>query len=105
MMAARAMASIGDEKEGHVSACESYLPMVKLMRRVLHANGMENKVKLFPRRSDEIRVGCELDSRAHIMASFLSLSLSLLFKRVLWYFYDLIVVSVFSFILNLNAGK
>ncbi|KAG0486629.1 hypothetical protein HPP92_008724 [Vanilla planifolia] len=27
--------------EGLVSACESYLPMVKLMRRVLRANGME----------------------------------------------------------------
>ncbi|KAJ4775075.1 Protein arginine N-methyltransferase 7 [Rhynchospora pubera] len=69
MMAARAMASVGGEKEGRVSACESYLPMVKLMRRVLRENGMDNKVKLFPKRSDEIRVGCELDSRADLMVS------------------------------------
>lgn len=69
MMAARAMARIGGEKEGQVSACESYLPMVKLMRRVLRANGMEKKVKLFPRRSDELRVGDELDSQAHLMVS------------------------------------
>ncbi|XP_078173348.1 protein arginine methyltransferase 7 [Carex rostrata] len=69
MMAARAMARIGGEKEGQVSACESYLPMVKLMRRVLRANGMEKKVKLFPRRSDELRVGHELDSQAQLMVS------------------------------------
>jgi type III protein arginine methyltransferase len=92
MMAARAMSSIGGEKEGgQVSACESYLPMVKLMRRVLRANGMENKVKLFPRRSDELRVGCELDSRAHLMASIFFFSLSLPFfffglKRFIWLF-------------------
>jgi protein arginine N-methyltransferase 7 len=41
--------------------------MGKLTRRVLRANAMENKVKLFHKRSDELRVGVELDSRADIL--------------------------------------
>jgi protein arginine N-methyltransferase 7 len=41
--------------------------MGKLTRRVLRANAMENKVKVFHKRSDELRVGVELDSRADIL--------------------------------------
>ncbi|PNT65626.1 hypothetical protein BRADI_4g45254v3 [Brachypodium distachyon] len=67
MMTARALAAAGGEGRGSVSACESYLG--KLTRRVLRANGMENKVKVFHKRSDELRVGVELDSRADILAS------------------------------------
>ncbi|KAF8662332.1 hypothetical protein HU200_056543 [Digitaria exilis] len=67
MMAARASAAVGGR--GTVSACEAYLPMGKLTRRVLRANGMENKVKVFHKRSDELRVGVELDSRADILVS------------------------------------
>ncbi|GJN29946.1 hypothetical protein PR202_gb18214 [Eleusine coracana subsp. coracana] len=69
MMSARALATVGGEDVGNVSACESYLPMGKLMRRVLRANGMENKVKLFHKRSDELEVGVELDSPADILVS------------------------------------
>jgi len=70
MMAARALAVAGGEEgRGSVSACESYLPMGKLTRRVLRANGMENKVKVFHKRSDELRVEVELDSRADILVS------------------------------------
>lgn len=69
MMAARALAAVGGEGRGSVSACEAYLPMGKLTRRVLRANGMENKVKVFHKRSDELRVGAELDSRADILVS------------------------------------
>jgi len=73
MMAARALAVAGGEEgRGSVSACESYLPMGKLTRRVLRANGMENKVKVFHKRSDELRVGVELDSRADILVTSLS---------------------------------
>ncbi|KAG0447751.1 hypothetical protein HPP92_028199 [Vanilla planifolia] len=50
MMAARAILDHRVGGEGLVSACESYLPMVKLMRRVLRANGMEKMVKVFPKR-------------------------------------------------------
>lgn len=67
MMAARALSAVGGEGRGSVSACEAYLPMGKLTRRVLRANGMENKVKVFHKRSDELRVGVELDSRADIL--------------------------------------
>jgi protein arginine N-methyltransferase 7 len=72
-MAARALAAAGGEgRGGSVSACESYLPMGKLTRRVLRANGMENKVKLFHKRSDDLRVGVDLDSRADILVTSLS---------------------------------
>lgn len=62
MMAARAMGG-----QGEVSACESYLPMGKLMRRVLRANGMDKNVRVFHKRSDELRVGVELNSRADVL--------------------------------------
>lgn len=38
-------------------ACESYLSMVKLMRKVLRLNGMERKVKVTNKRSDEFQFG------------------------------------------------
>ncbi|KAL6004996.1 Protein arginine N-methyltransferase 7 [Asimina triloba] len=73
MLAARAMDSCGAAEragsEGMVSACESYLPMVKLMRKVLRANGMEKKIRIFPRRSDELKVNSDLPSRADILVS------------------------------------
>ncbi|KAJ3672642.1 hypothetical protein LUZ60_007363 [Juncus effusus] len=69
MMAARAMEKVGGEREGHVSACESYLPMVKLMRKVIHSNGLKHKIKLFPKRSDEVQIGVELDSQPDVLVS------------------------------------
>ncbi|OAY67121.1 Protein arginine N-methyltransferase 7 [Ananas comosus] len=69
MMAARAMAKFDSQKEGKVTACESYLPMWKLMRRVLRANGMETMVKVFYKRSDELQVGVELESPADLLVS------------------------------------
>uniref|UniRef100_A0A0R0JYU5 Protein arginine N-methyltransferase domain-containing protein n=1 Tax=Glycine max TaxID=3847 RepID=A0A0R0JYU5_SOYBN len=64
MMAARAM---GDE--GRVTACESYLPMVKLMKKVLRINGMEGRVKVINKRSDELEVGLDIPSRADALVS------------------------------------
>ncbi|KAG2394478.1 Protein arginine N-methyltransferase [Vigna angularis] len=64
MMAARAM---GDE--GKVTACESYLPMVKLMKKVLRLNGMEGRVKIINKRSEELQVGLDMPSRAHVLVS------------------------------------
>lgn len=69
MMSARALGNVRGEASGSVSACESYLPMGKLLRKVLRANGMENKVKVFHKRSDELEVGVELDSPADILVS------------------------------------
>ncbi|XP_010264284.1 PREDICTED: protein arginine N-methyltransferase 7 isoform X2 [Nelumbo nucifera] len=71
MMAARAMDS-SDAKhytgsKGILSACESYLPMVKLMRKVLRINNMEKKIRIFHKRSDELKVGHDLASRANIL--------------------------------------
>ncbi|VAI68421.1 unnamed protein product [Triticum turgidum subsp. durum] len=69
MMSARALGAVGGEGRGSVSVCESYLPMGKLTRKVLRANRMENKVKLFHKRSDELEVGVELDSPADVLVS------------------------------------
>ena len=75
MMAARAMSSSNDAtcstSKGMVTACESYLPMVKLMRKVLRANGMERKVRIINKRSDEVEVGVDIASRADVLVSFL----------------------------------
>ncbi|KAK3039472.1 hypothetical protein RJ639_028054 [Escallonia herrerae] len=73
MMAARAMASGGyvesSSSKGTVTACESYLPMVKLMRKVLRVNGMEKIVRIINKRSDELEVGVDISSRADILVS------------------------------------
>ncbi|KAL7167244.1 hypothetical protein ACSBR2_037832 [Camellia fascicularis] len=73
MMAARAMDSgkstTRSGSKGMVTACESYLPMVKLMRKVLHLNGMERKVRVINKRSDELEVGVDVTSRADVLVS------------------------------------
>ena len=76
MMAARAMGiadctlASGDKRR--VIACEYYLPMVKLMRKLVHRNGMERKVTVINKRSDELKVGVDINSRAHILVSILN---------------------------------
>lgn len=71
MMAAQAMGDSAEcsSSKGIVTACESYLPMVKLMRKVLHANGMEKRIRLFNKRSDELEVGVDMASRADVLVS------------------------------------
>ncbi|XP_027080548.2 protein arginine N-methyltransferase 1.6 isoform X1 [Coffea arabica] len=73
MMAARAMglddSSTSYCPKGKVTACESYLPMVKLMRKVLRANGMDKKVRVINKRSDELEVGIDMSSRADVLVS------------------------------------
>lgn len=73
MMAARAMElsvpNGSSSSEGTVTACESYLPMVKLMRKVLRANGMDRKIRVINKRSDELEVGVDIPSRADILVS------------------------------------
>nr|KYP55353.1 Protein arginine N-methyltransferase 7 [Cajanus cajan] len=64
MMAARAMG-----EEGRVTACESYLPMVKLMKKVLRLNAMEGRVRVINKRSDELQVGLDIPARAHVLVS------------------------------------
>ncbi|PWA45607.1 protein arginine methyltransferase 7 [Artemisia annua] len=74
MMAARAMAissssSSSSQSRGTVTACESYLPMLKLMKKVLRANNMDGKIRLFNKRSDELQVGVDMTSRADVLVS------------------------------------
>lgn len=65
MMASRAMGG-----KGTVTACESYLPMVKLMKKVMRVNGMEGRIKVFNKRSDELKVGLDIPSRAGVLVSY-----------------------------------
>ncbi|XP_057978253.1 protein arginine N-methyltransferase 1.6 isoform X2 [Malania oleifera] len=73
MMAARAMgfgdSNVSSSTEGMVTACESYLPMVKLMRKVLRRNGMERKIKVINKRSDDLKLGVDITSRADVLVS------------------------------------
>lgn len=77
MMAARAMGpavSVSNSgAKGMVTACESYLPMVKLMRKVLRANGIERGIRIINKRSDELEVGRDIASRADVLVSSVSL--------------------------------
>ncbi|XP_004299441.1 PREDICTED: protein arginine N-methyltransferase 1.6-like [Fragaria vesca subsp. vesca] len=66
MMAARAMGSTTCRM---VTACESYLPMVKLMKKVLRLNDMEKQIKLINKRSDELQLGVDISSRAQVLVS------------------------------------
>ncbi|PRQ18184.1 putative methyltransferase [Rosa chinensis] len=66
MMAARAMGSTTCRM---VTACESYLPMVKLMKKVLRLNDMEKQIKLINKRSDELELGVDINSRAQVLVS------------------------------------
>ncbi|KAL8539771.1 hypothetical protein ACS0TY_001394 [Phlomoides rotata] len=73
MMAARAM-GLYDSKwsstsNGLVTACESYLPMVKLMKKVLRANSMDGRICVINKRSDELEVGLDIPSRANVLVS------------------------------------
>lgn len=67
MMAARAMGL--HDSNGMVTACESYLPMVKLMKKVLRANGMDGRIRVINKRSDELEVGLDIPSRANVLVS------------------------------------
>ncbi|CAI9095814.1 OLC1v1031836C1 [Oldenlandia corymbosa var. corymbosa] len=73
MMAARAMglqeSTTSCSSKAKVSACESYLPMFKLMRKVLRANGLEKKIHVINKRSDELKVGEDISSRADVLVS------------------------------------
>ncbi|XP_050375704.1 protein arginine N-methyltransferase 1.6 [Argentina anserina] len=69
MMAARAMGPPSSTTCRMVTACESYLPMVKLMKKVLRLNDMENQIKLINKRSDELELGVDIDSRAQVLVS------------------------------------
>ncbi|GAB4834987.1 Protein arginine N-methyltransferase 7 [Ancistrocladus abbreviatus] len=73
MMAVRAMGlddqTIPGGNKGMVTACESFLPMVKLMRKVLRLNDMEKKINVVYKWSDELKVGVDINSRADALVS------------------------------------
>lgn len=71
MMAARAMGIQDCNDKGRVVACESYLPMIKLMRKVVHCNGMSRKINVINKRSDELKLGVDITARADILVGIL----------------------------------
>ncbi|XP_057829431.2 protein arginine N-methyltransferase 7 isoform X2 [Cryptomeria japonica] len=74
MMSLRAMREIVSSpenlpKEGLVTACDSYLPMVKVAQKVLQLNGMDDGIHLIHKRSDELQIGLDLPCRADVLVS------------------------------------
>lgn len=54
---------------GKVTACESYLPMVRLARKLLRANNIGASVRLVHKRSDEMEIGVDLSSPADVLVN------------------------------------
>ncbi|KAH9543332.1 hypothetical protein CY35_13G059400 [Sphagnum magellanicum] len=52
-----------------ITACESYLPMVRLAHKLLHANKVGSGVRLIHKRSDEMEVGTDMPCRADLLIS------------------------------------
>lgn len=71
MMAWRAMREEGrpNEEVGSITACESFLPMFKLARKLLRANQVGAGVRLIHKRSDEMQVGIDMHCRADVLVS------------------------------------
>ncbi|KAL8262676.1 hypothetical protein R6Q59_024025 [Mikania micrantha] len=70
MMTARAMS--GDDlssSKGMITACESYILTMKLMKKVLHENNMNHKIRVFNKKSYELEVGVDIASRADVLVS------------------------------------
>lgn len=71
MMAWRSMCEEGRSTAdvGSITACESFLPMFKLARKLLRANQVGAGVRLVHKRSDEMEVGIDMHSRADVLIS------------------------------------
>ncbi|KAK4846738.1 hypothetical protein QYF36_021447 [Acer negundo] len=72
MMAARPMGSgdstVKHNTKGTVTACESYLPIIKFLRKVMHINGIGRNINVINKRSDELNVHVDV-SRADVLVS------------------------------------
>lgn len=71
MMAWRSMQEEEQEEEvdSIITACESFLPMFKLARKLLRANKVAAGVRLIHKRSDEMQVGIDMHRRADVLVS------------------------------------
>ena len=50
-----------------ITACESFLPMFQLARKVISLNGLSSFVHLVHKRSDEMDMGSDMASQADIL--------------------------------------
>ncbi|KAL8262661.1 hypothetical protein R6Q59_024010 [Mikania micrantha] len=53
--------------KGMITACESYILTMKLMKKVLHENNMNHKIRVFNKKSYELEVGVDIASRADVL--------------------------------------
>jgi hypothetical protein len=71
MMAAKALreafphCTLTDDK--HITACEAFLPMFRLARKVIGSNGFSSLVRLVHKRSDEMEMYSDIAARADIL--------------------------------------
>ena len=66
----KGMGSAENSDGGSITACESFLPMFKLARKLLKENKIGAGVRLIHKRSDEMEVGTDMNCRADVLVSF-----------------------------------
>uniref|UniRef100_A0A0X3PEN6 Protein arginine N-methyltransferase n=2 Tax=Schistocephalus solidus TaxID=70667 RepID=A0A0X3PEN6_SCHSO len=62
MMAARAGADT-------VTACEAFLPVARCARRVVQANGLQDRVRVIGKRSTDLLIGHDMEQRANVLVA------------------------------------
>ncbi|KAH7431800.1 hypothetical protein KP509_08G067000 [Ceratopteris richardii] len=72
MMASRALQQClvplsNPESDQSIIACEGFLPMYLLAKKVLHLNGLSSAIKLVHKRSEDLKVGIDMDAPADVL--------------------------------------
>ncbi|VDP96854.1 unnamed protein product [Trichobilharzia regenti] len=52
-----------------VTACESFRPMAKCAQRILHNNGLSEKINVIPKRSTDLVVGVDMPRKADVLVA------------------------------------
>ncbi|KAH7431798.1 hypothetical protein KP509_08G067000 [Ceratopteris richardii] len=74
MMASRALQQClvplsNPESDQSIIACEGFLPMYLLAKKVLHLNGLSSAIKLVHKRSEDLKVGIDMDAPADVLVT------------------------------------
>ncbi|VDN16008.1 unnamed protein product [Dibothriocephalus latus] len=62
MMAARAGADT-------VTACEAFSPVARCAKRVIHANGLQDRIRVIGKRSTDLVIGHDMEQRANVLVA------------------------------------
>lgn len=53
----------------NVFACDAFTPMLECAKRVVRRNGLEDRIKLIPKRSNELVVGVDIPYRCNLLVT------------------------------------